>query len=83
MGLHRGVVCGREGAHQRGAAQECSVGPRMAAAWGLAGVRRRAAQGRSSPGLRRGVAAWGCAGAWHGAVQGRRSAGLRRGVAWG
>ena len=65
----------------RGAAEECSVGPRMGAAWGSAGARRGATQGRSSVGQRRG-AAWGRVWAWHGAVKGRSSVGLRRGAAW-
>ena len=69
MGLCRGAAWGRAGA-QRGAAQECSVGPRMGAAWGRAGARRRAAQGRSSMGVRRGVAARGCTGAQRGAANG-------------
>ena len=91
------AVWGGAGAQQCGAAQGCSVGPRMGAAWGRVGARHGAAQGCSegcagarrgaaqgcSVGLRRG-AARGRAWARHGAVQGRSSVGLRRGaVAWG
>ena len=61
----------------RGAAEECSVGPRMGAAWGCAGAQQRWAAVR-----RRGGAARGCAGAeQRGAAQGR-SVGLRRSAAW-
>ena len=55
-GLRRGAARGWAGA-ERGAAQECSLGPRMGVAWGREGARRGAAQGRSSVGLRRGAAA--------------------------
>ena len=58
------------------------MGPRMGAAWGCAGARRGAAQGRSSAGLRQGAAALGCAWAKRGAARGR-GARLRRGAAWG
>ena len=58
------------------------MGPRMHAAWGRAGVRRGAAQGRSA-GPCRGAVAWGSARAQRGAAQGRSSAGLSRGAARG
>ena len=68
----------------RGREERSSVGQRRGvAAWGCAGARHGAVQGRRSAGLRRG-AAWGCVGAQRfGAAQGRSSVGLRRGAARG